>query len=162
MDLLLDLLRSGVPALIGAFAGAYLTRGQTQWTRAGTARDKARDQLAEIVSWRWNRNPDDKEDLLGAQRYDERLRSYLRAAGVPQKLINRLRDELASFRGYIEMGAGDGDEALPYIPSQFSTSLDEVVEEIHTWLDDAERRRWRSSASRGRSRALMGSSGGKT
>ncbi len=153
MDQLLDALISGVPALLGAFAGAYCTRGQTRWTRAGTARDEARKLLPEIVSWRWGRSPANQEDPVATQVYDERLRTSLLAARVPSELVNGLRDALHEFRRHIRLGSGDGDEEVQWIENQYIDRLDGVVGEIHAWLGDAD---WRLRAGR---RELMRSRG---
>jgi hypothetical protein len=144
---LLDVLASVSPALIGAFLGAFVTRGYARWTRAAAARDKARDQLVEIVRCRWWRNPstqDDREDRAVAQLNHERLRSSLRAAGVPQELISRLRDALDSFRWHVQTEPMDEDDEVPWIERKYLNPRDAVVEEIHTWLDDADRGHWRS------------------
>ena len=100
----LDVLVSVGPALVGALLGVFFTRGYGRWTRAAAARDKARDELDEIVRWRWWRTPSAqgyREDRAAAQLYDERLPSDLRAAGVPEELISRLRDELDALRGHV-------------------------------------------------------------
>ncbi len=110
----LDVLVSLNPALIGAALGLLLTRGYGRWTKAAAARDKARDELDEIMRWRWYRSPADEENRVGAPLYDERLPSSLRAAGVPEDLISQLRME----------------------PDR----LDEVVDDIHIWLDELDRR----------------------
>ena len=106
----LDVLVSVSPALVGALLGAFFTRGYGRWTKAAAARDKARDELDEIMRWRWWRTPStygNTDDRAAAQLYDERLPSHLHAAGVPEELISRLRDELDAFRGHVQM-AGEG------------------------------------------------------
>ena len=136
---LLDVLVSVGPAFVGALLGVFFTRGYGRWTRAAAARDKARDELDEIMRLRWWRTPStqgDKEDCTAVQLHDERLPSYLRAAGVPEELIGRLRDELDAFRGHVQ---ADGDEATR-VDEVDLDRLDEVVDDIHIRLDEADRR----------------------
>src|SRR3712207_3629039 len=93
----LDVLVSLSPALLGAALGVLLTRGYGRWTKAAAARDKARDELDEIMRWRWLRDlptKGDREDRAATQLYDERLPSYLRGAGVPEELISQLGEAL--------------------------------------------------------------------
>jgi hypothetical protein len=137
VSFIVDALVSGVPALFGAAAGAYFSRGQTRWTRAGTARDQVRDLLPDIVSWRWGNSPTDQEDPVGTQVYDERLRTSLLAARAPSELVDRLRDALHDFRRHVQTAAGDGDEEVQWIENKYIDRLDGVVSEIHTWLSDA-------------------------
>jgi hypothetical protein len=135
----LDVLVSVSPALVGALLGVLLTRGYGRWTRAAAARDKARDELDEIMRWRWWRTPfthGDRDDRAAAQLYDERLPSYLRAAGVPEELIGHLRDELDACRWHVQ---ADGDEATR-VEKMDLDRLDEVVDDIHIRLDEADRR----------------------
>ncbi len=121
----LDVLVSVSPALVGALLGVFFTRGYGRWTRAAAARDKARDELDEIMRWRWYRSPADEENRVGAQLNDERLPSYLRAAGVPEELISRLRDEL---------------DEVSRVESMDPDRIYEVVDDIHIWLDELDRR----------------------
>jgi hypothetical protein len=128
----LDVLASIAPALIGAVLGLLLTRGYGRWTKLAAARDKARDELDEIMRWRWWRTPStqgDRDDRAAAQIYDERLTSYLRAAGVPEDLISQLRSELDALRGHMQT-----DEEM------YLDRLDEAVDDIHIWLDETDRR----------------------
>src|SRR3712207_3971183 len=125
---------------MGALLGVLFTRGYGRWTRAAAARDKARDELDEIMRWRWWRHPstqEGSEDRAAAQLDDERLPSYLRAAGVPEELIGRLRDELGAFRWHVE---ADGDDEVSRAEQVDLDRLDEVVDDIHIWLDEADRR----------------------
>jgi hypothetical protein len=127
----LDVLVSLSPALIGALLGLVLTRGYGRWTRAAAARDKARDELDKIMRWRWLRDlstKGDGEDRAAAQLYDERLPSYLRAAGVPEELISQLRDEL------------DALGEVSRVENADPARLYEVVDDIHILLDEADRR----------------------
>ena len=136
----LDVLASIAPAFVGALLGVLFTRGYGRWTRAAAARDKARDELDEIMRLRWWRTPfthADRDDRAAAQLYDERLPSYLRAAGVPEELISRLRDELDAFRWHLQ--ADGHDEATPGENMDLDR-LDEVVDDIHIRLDEADRR----------------------
>ncbi len=136
----LDVLVSLSPALLGAALGLLFTRGYGRWTKAAAARDKARDELDEIMRWRWWRNPstqEGSEDRAAAQLYDERLPSYLRAAGVPDELISQLRDELGAFRGHVRT---DGDDEASRVEKMDLDRLDEVVDDIHIRLDEADRR----------------------
>ena len=132
----LDVLVSLNPALIGAALGLLLTRGYGRWTRAAAARDKARDELDEIMRWRWYRSPADEENRVGAQLYDERLPSYLRAAGVPDELISQLSEELDALRGY----QADGDDEVSPVENMDLDHLYEVIDDIHIRLDEADRR----------------------
>ena len=141
---LLDVLVPVGPACLGALLGAFFTRGYGRWTRAAAARDKARDELDEIMRWRWLRDlsaKGDGEDRGAAQLYDERLPSYLRAAGVPEELIGRLRDELDAFRWHVQ---ADGDDEASQVEKMDLDRLDEVVDDIHIRLDEADRRHRRS------------------
>ena len=161
MSFIVDVLTSGVPALLGAFAGAYFTRGQARWTRAGTARDDVRKLLPEIVSWRWGRSPANQEDSVGTQVYDERLRTALLAARVPSELVNRLQDALHDFRRHVKLGSGDGDEEVQWIENKYIDRLDGAVTEVHTWLGDADwqlraRRPALSRGTKGKQRAPTG------
>ena len=75
---LLDVLVSVGPAFLGALLGVFFTRGYGRWTKAAAARDKARDELDEIMRWRWWRTPStygDRGDRAAAQLDDERLPS---------------------------------------------------------------------------------------
>ena len=105
----LDVLASIAPAFVGALLGVLFTRGYGRWTRAAAARDRARDELDEIMRLRWWRTPStygNRDDRAAAQLDDERLPSHLRAAGVPEELIGRLRDELDAFCSHVQ---ADGD-----------------------------------------------------
>ncbi len=136
----LDVLVSLSPAFVGALLGVLFTRGYGRWTRAAAARDKARDELDEIMRWRWWRNPSTQagsEDRTAAQLYDERLPSYLRAAGVPEELISELRAELDALRGHLPT---DGDDEVPWVETMDLDHLCEVVDDIHIRLDEADRR----------------------
>ena len=139
----LDVLVSLSPALLGALLGFLFTRGYGRWTKTAAARDKARDELDKIMRWRWLRDlstKGDGEDRATAQLYDERLPSYLRAAGVSEELISRLRDELDAFRWHAQ---ADDDEASR-LEKMDLDRLDEVVDDIHIRLDEADRRHRRS------------------
>jgi hypothetical protein len=125
----LDVLVSLSPAFAGALLGVLFTRGYGRWTKAAAARDKARDELDEIMRWRWYRSPADEENRVSAQLYDERLPSNLRSAGVPEELISQLRDELDALRGNVQT-----DEEL------YLDRLYEVVDDIYIWLNEADRR----------------------
>jgi hypothetical protein len=136
----LDVLVSIAPALVGALLGVLLTRGYGRWTRAAAARDKARDELDEIMRWRWWRTPStygNTDDRAAAQLNDERLPSYLRSAGVPEELIGRLRDEFDAFRGHVQT---DGDDEVSRAEDMDLDRLFEVVDDIHIRLDEADRR----------------------
>ena len=158
--LVLDVLASIAPAFVGALLGVLFTRGYGRWTKAAAARDKARDELDEITRWRWWRTPStqgDKEDCTAVQLHDERLPSYLRAAGVPEELIGRLRDELDAFRWHVQ-----ADEASR-VDKMDLDRLDEVVDDIHIRLDEADRRHRRSypmsigsRSTRGNQKSLTG------
>ena len=116
------------------------TRGYGRWTRAAAARDKARDELDEIMRWRWWRNPstqEGSEDRAAAQLYDERLPSYLRAAGVHDELISQLREELDAFRWHLQ---ADGHDEATRVEKMDLDRLDEVVDDIRIRLDEADRR----------------------
>jgi hypothetical protein len=136
----LDVLVSLSPAFIGALLGVLLTRGYGRWTKAAAARDKARDELDEIMRWRWWRTPStqgDKEDRTAVQLHDQRLPSYLRAAGVPEELIGRLRDEFDAFRWHVQ---ADGDDEASRVEQRDLDRLFEVVDDIYILLDEADRR----------------------
>jgi hypothetical protein len=135
----LDVLASIAPAFVGALLGVLFTRGYGRWTRAAAARDRARDELDEIMRLRWWRTPStygNRDDRAAAQLYDERLPSYLRAAGVPEELIGRLRDELDAFRWHVQT---DADDEGPWVENMDLDRLDEVVDDIHIRLDEADR-----------------------
>jgi hypothetical protein len=135
----LDVLVSLSPALVGALLGVLFTRGYGRWTRAAAARDKARDELDETMRWLWWRTlstQEGSEDRAAAQLINERLPSYLRAAGVPQELIGRLQEELDPFGWHVEK---DGDE-VSWAEKMDLNRLDEVVDDIHILLDEADRR----------------------
>jgi hypothetical protein len=135
----LDVLVSVSPAIAGALLGLLFTRGYGRWTRAAAARDKARDELDEIMRLRWWRTPStygNTDDRATAQRYDERLPSYLRAAGVPEELVSRLRDELDAFRWHVQTAEDEVSRVEEMDPKR----LDEVVDDIHIRLDEADRR----------------------
>ncbi len=158
----LDVLASIAPAFVGALLGVLFTRGYGRWTRAAAARDKARDELDEIMRWRWWRNPstqEGSEDRAAAQLYDERLPSYLGAAGVPDELISQLREELDALRGY----QADGDDEVSPVENMDLDRLDEVVDDIHIRLDEADRRHRESypmsigsRSTKGDQKSLMG------
>ena len=134
----LDVLVSVGPAFLGALLGVFFTRGYGRWTRAAAARDKARDELDEIMRLRWWRTPStygDRDDRAAAQLDDARLPSCLRAAGVPEELIGRLRDELDAFRWHVQ---ADGDDEASREKMDLDR-LDEVVDDIHILLDEADR-----------------------
>jgi hypothetical protein len=136
----LDVLVSVGPAFLGALLGVFFTRGYGRWTRAAAARDKARDELDEIMRLRWWRTPSpygNTDDRAAAQLDDERLPSYLRAAGVPQELIGHLRGELDALRGHVQT---DGDDEASRVEKMDLDRLDEVVDDIHILLDEADRR----------------------
>ena len=136
----LDVLASIAPAFVGALLGVLLTRGYGRWTKAAAARDKARDELDEIMRLRWWRTPStygDRDDRAAAQPYDGRLPSYLRAAGVPEELISQLRDEVDALRGHVQ---ADGDGDVSRAERMDLDRLDEVVDDIHIRLDEADRR----------------------
>ncbi len=135
----LDVLTAVSPAFVGALLGVFFTRGYGRWTRAAAARDKARDQLDEIMRLRWWRTPStgNTDDRAAAQLYDERLSSYLRAAGVPEDLIGRLRDELDAFRWHVRTDVDDGASRVEKMDLD---RLHEVVDDIHIRLDEADRR----------------------
>ena len=89
---------------------------------------------------RWWRTPSiqgDREGRAAAQLHDERLPSSLRAAGVPEELISRLCDELDAFRGHVRT---DGDDEVSRAEDMDLDRLFEVVDDIHIWLDEADRR----------------------
>src|SRR5688500_3771659 len=91
------------------------------------------------MRWRWWRAPStygDRDDRAAAQLYDERLPSYLRAAGVPEGLIGRLRDELDAFRWHVQ---ADGDDEATRVEKMDLDRLHEVVDDIHIRLDEADR-----------------------
>ena len=135
----LDVLASIAPAFVGALLGVLFTRGYGRWTRAAAARDRARDELDEIMRWRWWRTPStygNRDDRAAAQPYDERLPSYLRAAGVPEELIGRLRDELDAFGWHVQT---DADDEVLRVEKTDLDCLDEVVDDIHILLDEADR-----------------------
>jgi hypothetical protein len=134
----LEVLASIAPAFAGALLGVLFTRGYGRWTKAAAARDKARDELDEIMRWRWWRTPsteEDREDRTVAQPYDEHLPSYLRAAGVGEELISRLRDELDAFGWHVQTAENEVSRA----EMMDLNRLDEVVDDIHIWLDEADR-----------------------
>jgi hypothetical protein len=136
----LDVLVSVSPALLGALLGVLFTRVYGRWTKAAAARDKARDELDEIMRWRWWRTPStygSTDDRAAAQLYDERLPSDLRAAGVPEELINQLRDELDALHGHVQT---DGDDETTWVENMDLDRLYEVVDDIHIWLNEADRR----------------------
>ena len=136
----LDVLVPVGPAFLGALLGVLLTRGYGRWTRAAAARDKARDELDKIMRLRWWRTPStygDRDDSAAAQLYGERLPSYLRAAGVPEELIGRLRDELDAFCWHVQ---ADGDDEASRVEDMDLDRLFEVVDDIHIRLDEADRR----------------------
>ncbi len=136
----LDVLVSLSPAFIGAFLGTLFTRGYGRWTKAAGARDRARDELDEVMRWRWLRNPStqgDREGRAAAQLYDERLPSDLREAGVPEDLISQLSDALDAFRWHVE---ADGDDEVSRAEQVNLDCLYEVVDDIHIRLDEADRR----------------------
>jgi hypothetical protein len=135
----LDVLVSLSPALLGALLGFLFTRGYGRWTKTAAARDKARDELDKIMRWRWLRDlstKGDGEDRPTAQLYDERLPSYLRAAGVPEGLISQLRDELNALRGH---GQTDGHDEVSRVENMDPGRLHEAVNDIHIWLNEADR-----------------------
>jgi hypothetical protein len=104
---------------------------------------KARDELDEIMRLRWWRTPSAqgyREDRAAAQLYDERLPSDLRAAGVPEELVSRLRDELDAFRWHIQTAEDEVSRA----EKMDLDRLDEVVDDIHIRLDEADRRHRKS------------------
>ena len=158
----LDVLVSVSLAFVGALLGVFFTRGYGRWTRAAAARDKARDELDEIMRWRWWRTSfiqGDREGRAAAQLYDERLPSYLRAAGVSEELISRLRDVLDAFRWHAQ---ADDDEASR-LEKMDLDRLDEVADDIHIWLDEADRRHRESfpvsmgsRGTKGNQKSLMG------
>ena len=160
---LLDVLVSVGPAFLGALLGVFFTRGYGRWTKAAAARDKARDELDEIMRWRWWRTPSaygDRGDRAAAQLDDERLPSHLRAAGIPQELIRRLRDELDAFRWHVQ---ADGDDEASRVEKMDLDRLDEVVDDIHIRLDEADRRHRESypvsigsGRTKGNQKSLMG------
>ena len=134
----LDVLVPVGPAFLGALLGVFFTRGYGRWTRAAAARDRARDELDEIMRWLWWRTLStygNRDDRAAAQLYDERLPSYLRAAGVPEELIGRLRDELDALRGHIQTDANEVSRTEEIDLNR----LDEVVDDIHILLDEADR-----------------------
>jgi hypothetical protein len=136
----LDVLVSVSPAFIGALLGALFTRGYGRWTKAAAARDKARDELDEIMRWRRWRTPytqGDREDRTAARLCDERLPSYLRAAGVPEELISQLRYELDALLGHVQ---ADRNDEVSRVEQVDLNRLDEAVDDIHIWLDEADRR----------------------
>jgi hypothetical protein len=136
----LDVLVSVGPAFLGALLGVLFTRGYGRWTRAAAARDKARDELDEIMRLRWWRTPSsygDRDDRAAARPCDERLPSYLRAAGVPEELIGRLRDEFDAFRWHVQ---ADGDDEASRVEQRDLDRLFEVVDDIYILLDEADRR----------------------
>jgi hypothetical protein len=136
---LLDVLVSVSPAFAGALLGVLFTRGYGRWTRAAAARDKARDELDEIMRLRWWRTPStygNRDDRAAAQLYDERLPSCLRAAGISEELISELRDELDAFRWHVQT---DADGEGPWVENMDLDRLDEVVDDIHILLDEADR-----------------------
>ncbi len=158
----LDVLVSVSLAFVGALLGVFFTRGYGRWTRAAAARDKARDELDEIMRLRWWRTPftyGNGDNHAAAQHYDERLPSYLRAAGVSEELISRLRDELDAFRWHAQ---ADDDEASR-LEKMDLDRLDEVADDIHIWLDEADRRHRESypvsmgsRGTKGNQKSLMG------
>jgi hypothetical protein len=131
-----DVLVSLSPALAGALLGVLFTRGYGRWTKAAAARDKARDELDEIMRWRWYRSPADEENRVGAQLYDERLPSYLREAGVSEELISRLHEELDAFGWHVQTA----DDKASRAENMDLDRLEEVVDDIHIRLDEADRR----------------------
>ncbi len=136
----LDVLVSLSPAFLGALLGTLFTRGYGRWTRAAAARDKARDELDAIMRWRWWRTLStygNRDDRAAAQLDDERRPSHLRAAGVPEELISRLRDELDAFRWHLQ---ADGHDEATRGENMDLDRLDEVVDDIHIRLDEADRR----------------------
>ena len=136
----LDVLAPIAPAFPGALLGVLFTRGYGRWTKAAAARDKARDELDEIMRLRWWRTPSTHgttDDRAAAQLDDERLPSYLRAAGVPEELISRLRDELDAFRWHLQ---ADGHDEATRGENMDLDRLEEVVDDIHIRLDEADRR----------------------
>ena len=136
----LDVLASIAPAFVGALLGVLFTRGYGRWTRAAAARDRARDELDEIMRLRWWRTPStygNRYDRAAAQLYDERLPSYLRAAGVPVDLTSQLSDALDAFRWHVE---ADGDDEVSRADQMDLDRLFEVVDDIHILLDEADRR----------------------
>ncbi len=125
---------------MGALLGVLFTRGYGRWTRAAAARDKARDELDEIMRWRWWRTPStygNTDDRAAVQLHDERLPSYLRAAGVPKELVSCFRDELDAFRWHVQ---AEGDDEASRVEKMDLDRLDEVADDIHIWLDEADRR----------------------
>ena len=135
----LDVLVSLSPALLGALLGLLFTRGYGRWTRAAAARDRARDELDEIMRLRWWRDAsprDDRDNRAAVQLYDERLPSYLRAADVPGELITRLGDELDAFGWHVRTAEDEVSRA----EKMDLNRLDEVVDDIHIRLDEADRR----------------------
>ena len=159
----LDVLASIAPAFVGALLGVLFTRGYGRWTRAAAACDRARDELDEIMRWRWWRTPStygDRDDRAAAQLDDGRLPSYLRAAGVPEELIGRLRKELDAFRWHVQ---ADGHDEASRGENMDLDRLDEVVDDIHIRLDEADRRHRRSypmsigsRSTRGNQKSLTG------
>ena len=136
----LDVLVSVSLAFVGALLGVFFTRGYGRWTRAAAARDRARDELDEIMRWLWWRTLStygNRDDRAAAQLYDERLPSYLRAAGVPPELISQLRAELDALRGHLPT---DGEDEVPWVETMDLDHLCEVVDDIHIRLDEADRR----------------------
>ena len=136
----LDVLVSVSLAFVGALLGVFFTRGYGRWTKAAAPRDKARDELDEIMRWRWWRTLStygNRDDRAAAQLYDERLPSYLRAAGVPPEPISQLRAELDARRGHLPT---DGDDEVPWVETMDLDHLYEVIDDIHIRLDEADRR----------------------
>ena len=136
----LDVLVSLSPALLGAALGLLFTRGYGRWTKTAAARDKAREELDNIMRWRQLRDlstKGDEEDRAAAQLYDQHLPSDLRAAGVPEELISQLRDGLDAIGRHVRT---DNHDKTSWMENMDLDRLYEVVDDIHIWLNEADRR----------------------
>ena len=89
------------------------------------------------MRWRWYYSPADEENRVGAHLYDERLPSHLRAAGVPEELISQLREGLDALRTHVRT---DGHDKTSWVENMDLDRLYEVVDDIHIWLNEADRR----------------------
>lgn len=139
----MDQVLNAVIPLVSVLIGAGLTRWQGSWSRVATAKDQARELLAEHPNRVWDKTP---TGWLSLQVYLSRLRGPLRTAGVPLATYKRFGDAAVSFWEAVRPIPDDPGDAYIH-DNAVEENFKSLVEQLYAVLEAEPRwRRWRRRA----------------